>query len=371
MIPLTRPHLDFDDVAGDLRRIVDSGVLTTGEYVEGFEADVAARVGATHAMATTSATTALHLVLAAAGVESGDEVLVSDFTFPASGNAIAQCGAVPVLVDCLPGSFLLDVADAAARVTARTRALMVVDPFGQPADLAAANILADQNDLVLIEDAACALGASRDGHKSGSWPGAACFSFHPRKVITTGEGGMVATSDHALAQRMRLLRSHGGARATLGMRFESHGFNYRMSEIQAALGRAQMRRLDEILDGRRAAAQIYMQLLEPLPYVSLPARNSPGATFQSFVVLLEDSIDRNALVASMRRADIETTLGTYAMHSHPAFARYGYSPGDLPFSYRAQQQSMTLPLWPGMGHDVIEFVVRHLRDGVEGGRRAR
>lgn len=181
MIPLTRPHLDFEDVAEDLRRIVGSGVLTGGEYVEGFEADVADRVGATHAIATTSATTALHLALAAAGVEPGDEVLVSDFTFLASGNAIAQCGAVPVLVDCLPGSFLLDVADAAARVTKRTRAVMVVDPFGQPAHLAAANVLADQNALVLIEDAACALGASRDARRSGSWPAAGCFSSIPAR----------------------------------------------------------------------------------------------------------------------------------------------------------------------------------------------
>lgn len=365
MIPLTRPHLDFEDVAEDLRRIVGSGVLTGGEYVEGFEADVADCVGTTHAIATTSATTALHLALAAAGIESGDEVLVSDFTFPASGNAIAQCGAVPVLVDCLPGSFLLDIADAAARVTHRTRALMVVDPFGQPADLAAANVLAEQNALVLIEDAACALGASRDGRKSGSWPGAGCFSFHPRKVITTGEGGMVTTSDDALAQRMRLLRSHGGARSPLGMRFESHGFNYRMSELQAALGRAQMRRLDEILDGRRAAAESYMRLLEPLAYVAVPGREDARGTFQSFVVLLDDDIDRDAVVASMRRADVETTLGTYAMHAHPAFARYGYSAGDLPFAYRAQQQSLTLPLWPGMGLDINERVVSELRVAVE------
>ncbi|MBA3746623.1 MAG: aminotransferase class I/II-fold pyridoxal phosphate-dependent enzyme, partial [Solirubrobacterales bacterium] len=156
MIPLTRPLVDFADVADDFRRIVESGRLTNGAFVLGFEADVAAYVGAEHAVATTSATTALHLVLAAAGIGAGDEVLVSDFTFPASGNAIAQCGARPVLVDCEPGSFLLDLEDAARRVTQRTRALMVVDPFGQPCDMAAAAALADEHGLLLVEDAACA-----------------------------------------------------------------------------------------------------------------------------------------------------------------------------------------------------------------------
>jgi perosamine synthetase len=364
MIPLTRPLLDFDDVAGDLRRIMDSGILTGGEYVAGFEQDVASYVGADHAVATTSATTALHLVLAAAQVGPDDEVLVADFTFPASGNVIAQCGARPVLVDCRPDSFLLDLDDAAARVTSRTRALMVVDPFGQPADLDGAAALAEEHGLVLVEDAACALGAHEAGRRCGSWPGAACFSFHPRKIITTGEGGMVTTSDGALAARLRLLRNHGGERAAVGMRFQSHGFNYRLSELQAAIGRAQMRSVDAMLAGRRTAAQSYARLLAPLDYVSIPALDSPGTTFQSFVVLLQDGIDRDAVAAAMRSRGVETTLGTYAMHAHPAFARYGYRPGDLPHSHRAQRQSLTIPLWPGMPADVVERVVGELQAAV-------
>jgi len=364
-IPLTRPLVDFDDVLEDFRRIVESGQLTGGEYVAGFEADVAAYVGVAHAVATTSATTALHLALAAAGVGAGDEVLVSDFTFPASGNAIAQCGATPVLVDCAAGSFLLDLEDAERRITPRTRALMAVDPFGQPCDLAAAAALCEQHGLRLIEDAACALGAEAGGRRCGAFAGAAAFSFHPRKIITTGEGGMVTTDDPALAERLALLRNHGGTRAEVGMRFEAHGFNYRMSELQAAMGRAQMRRLDELLAGRRAAARAYDRALTDVGAVSVPAAGSQGATYQSYVLLLADGIDRDAVSLALRAAGIETTLGTYAMHAHPAFAHYGYRAGDLPHSHRAQEQSLTVPLWPGMGEEVVEEVVAALVAAVE------
>lgn len=365
MIPLTRPLVDFADVAEDFRQIVESGIFTSGKFVAGFEADVARYVGAEHAVATTSATTALHLVLAAGGIGPGDEVLVSDFTFPASGNVIAQCGARPVLVDCEPDSFLLDLDDAAARLTPRTRALMVVDPFGQPCDLAAAAALAQEHGLLLIEDAACALGAHTDGRQCGSWPGAGCFSFHPRKIITTGEGGMVTTDDGALAERLRLLRNHGGVRGDVGMRFETHGFNYRLSELQAAMGRSQMRVVDDMLAGRRAAAKAYDRALAALDGIRVPAAQSPGSTFQSYVVLLRDEVDRDVVSMRMRAAGVETTLGTYAMHAHPAFAPYGYRAGDLPHSHRAQRQSLTVPLWPGMPDDVVERVVAELRTAIE------
>ncbi|MDP1846710.1 MAG: DegT/DnrJ/EryC1/StrS family aminotransferase [Solirubrobacteraceae bacterium] len=365
MIPLTRPLVDFADVVEDFRRIVESGTLTSGAYVAGFEADLADYVGVAHAIATTSATTALHLVLAAAGIGPGDEVLVSDFTFPASGNVIAQCGARPVLVDCAPGGFLLDLEDAAARITPRTRALMAIDPFGQPCDLAGAATLARDHGLLLVEDAACALGAHVDGRRCGAWPGAAAFSFHPRKIITTGEGGMVTTDDDDLAARLRLLRNHGGMRGDVGMRFDEHGFNYRMSELQAAMGRAQMRRLDEMLAGRRTAAAAYDRALAAADGVTVPAAGSAGATFQSYVLLLADGIDRDAVSLAMRAAGIETTIGTYAMHAQPAFAAYGHRPGDLPHSHRAQEGSLTLPLWPGMGAAVVEEVVAALSSAVE------
>lgn len=361
-IPLTRPIVDPSEVMDDLAAVLRSGVLTRGPWVAQFERAVAERSGVRHGIATTSATTALHLALVAAGVGPGDEVLISDFTFPATGNVVVQCGARPVLVDCHPNSFHLDLEHAERLITDRTRALLVVDPFGQPADLARAAQLSHHYGLFLLEDAACAIGAVVDGRPVGGWPGAGCFSFHPRKVITTGEGGMVTTDDDGLAERLRLLLSHGGRAARVGLEFVEHGFNYRLSEMQAVLGASQMTRLDEILSGRRTAAADYIERLGDFDRLLIPLGDaSEASTFQSFVVLLDDTVDRDSVVARLGEDGVESTLGTYAMHAQPAFAQYGYRPGSLPHSLRAQQQSLTLPLWPGMGTDIVERVVDALR----------
>jgi dTDP-4-amino-4,6-dideoxygalactose transaminase len=364
-IPLTKPALAFDEVAHLLRTVLDSGRLTSGPQVEAFEAEIAAYVGTRQAVATSSATTALHLVLAAAGIGAGDEVLVSDFTYPATGNAIAQTGATPVPVDCAPASFCIDVDDAERRVTARTRALMVVDPFGEPADLVGAEELARRHGLLLVEDAACALGAGVGERRCGAWGAAGCFSFHPRKIITTGEGGMVMTDDDDLGEQLRLLRNHGGVAATVGQRFERHGFNYRLSELNAALGRVQLDQLDELVAARRSAAAIYADALDAVDGVSAPDTSATSSTFQSFVVELDDAIDRDDVVGRLAAAGVETTLGTYAMHAQPSFAPYGYSPGDLPRSWQAQQHSLTLPLWPHMPAETIGEVVAALTQTLE------
>lgn len=364
-LPIIRPDIEFDAVADSIRDIIESGILTSGPTVAAFEAAVAEAVGVRHAVSTTSATTALHLALAALGVGPGDEVLVSDFTFPASGNVIAQLGATPVLVDCAPGSFVLDPDDAASKVTSSTRAIMPVHPFGQPADLTAIGALADAHDLDVVEDAACALGSSLDGINCGS-RFVGCFSFHPRKVVTTGEGGAVTTDDEELAVRLRLLRNHGGEPSEVGLRFVDHGFNYRMGEVPAAIGLVQLARLDEILADRRRSALRYYELLSGIDGVDAP-REPLGHrwSYQSFVVVLDDDVDRNAVVSALRARGIESTLGTYAMHAHPAFARYGYCAGDLPNSYRAESQSLTLPLVPGMTEDQLVTVATLLADAID------
>lgn len=363
MLPLIRPDIAFDEVAEDFKTILASGMLTRGPYLARFEAAVAAYAGVQYAFATTSATTALHLVLAGADIGRDDEVLVSDFTFPASGNAIVQCGATPVLVDCKPGSFALDLADAERKITPRTRALMVVHPFGQPVDFEALEAFATRHRLLLIEDAACALGAQRQGRRAGSLMGAGCYSFHPRKVVTTGEGGMVTTHDGRLAERMEILRSHGSVADAGGLRFELNGFNYRMSELQAAMGISQMAKVDEIINDRRRTARLYCELLGADNRLQIPLEASADeCTFQSFVVMLHGSIVRDEVIKAMRARGIETTIGTYAMHAHPAFARFGYTAGDLPHSYAAQQHALTLPLLPRMNPDSVRQVVAALTD---------
>jgi dTDP-4-amino-4,6-dideoxygalactose transaminase len=359
---LTRPQTDESEI-DEIREVLASGTLTQGPKVAALEAMVAELVGTTHAFATTSATTALHLSLVAAGIGPGDEVLVPDFTFPATANVVVQQGALPVLVDIDLDTFAMDPDDLSHRITPRTRAVMPVHPFGLPADMQPILAAAERHNLAVIEDAACALGATYHGRQTGSFGLAGCFSFHPRKSITTGEGGMITTSDDALAERIRLLRSHGGVREGGRFRFEAAGFNYRLSDILAAVGVAQMRKLDAFLAARRRVAGWYDRALEGNAGVRRPIVPAGSThTYQSYVVLLDESIDRDAVIAALRADGIETTLGTYALHAQPFFAReYGLRPGDRPASHRAFTGSLALPLHGGMVETEAGEVVAALR----------
>lgn len=365
MIPLIKPDISFDEVKADIKAILSSGRLTNGPFVAAFEKEFAEHIGTSHAVTTTSATTALHMALVARGIGPGDEVLVSDFTFPASGNAIVQTGATPVLVDCRPGRFDLDFDDARAKITDRTHAIMIVHPFGQPVpheDLAKFH---DETGIWVLEDAACAIGAHSGGVACGNMGDAAAFSFHPRKILTTGEGGMITTNDNALHERMSVLRTHGSTPTDNGLQFIENGFNYRMGEIQAALGLAQLRRIDEIVEERRHVARLYLDQLEALNFLSIPLCAGPQeCSFQSFVVMLADDIDRDSVITRLRERGIESTLGTYAMHSQPAFTQFGNEVGDLPHSYRAQNQSLTLPLIKGMSANDVGGIVRALEKAI-------
>ncbi|MDP6787008.1 MAG: DegT/DnrJ/EryC1/StrS family aminotransferase [Rhodospirillales bacterium] len=364
-LPLICPSVAYDDLAGDFRAIADSGRLTQGPYLRRFEESVGAFAGVRFACATTSATTALHLALAACGIGAGDEVLVSDFTFPATGNAIAQAGATPVLVDSCPDGFVMDVDDAATKITERTKAIMVVDPFGQPADLGRVLDLARAHDLRVIEDAACALGSYRDGRPCGGWPDIGVYSFHPRKIITTGEGGMLTTDDEVIARRVEILRNHGSVAKDGGRRFEEFGFNYRMNEFQAAMGLRQMARLEAIVADRRRTARRYIDLLAPLDGVAVPL-SAPltDCNFQSFVVVLDGQVDRAAVIEHLKARSIESTLGTYAMHAHPAYGRLGYRPGQLARSFFLQDNTLTLPLLPAMDEFQMQRVVDGLKEAL-------
>ena len=357
MIPLIKPVIPFEDVADDLRAILQSGQLTSGRYVADFESVLAKYVGLPHAVMTTSATTALHMAMVAMGLGGGDEVVVSDFSFPASGNSIVQTGAVPVFADCLPGRFDVDPDDLARRITPKCKAIMIVHPFGQPAEMSRINRIASRFGLSVIEDAACALGTRYRGSLCGSMSAVGCFSFHPRKLLSTGEGGAIVTADEELYRSINVLRSHGGERAEVGLAFIRNGFNYRMTEIQAALGLRQLPKLEAALIERRRLANLYLKRFAAISGVSVPLSSEPdNCTFQSFVLLLDDKIDRNRIVVKLREAQIESTLGTYAMHSQSAFGRFGYKAGDLPHSFRAQNQSLTLPLYAGMGDGNIDFI---------------
>jgi dTDP-4-amino-4,6-dideoxygalactose transaminase len=366
MIRLNIPCLGPEELA-EIGGVLDTGYLTQGKKVTEFEEAVKSTVGSRYGFAMSSATTALHLSLVTLGIKPGDEVLVSDFTFPASGNVIVQAGATPVCVDVLPDTYGMDPGDLERRITERTRAIMVVHPFGLPADMDPIIAIAKKHDLPIVEDAACALGSRYNDRFCGAMTELGCFSFHPRKSITTGEGGMVMTDDEALAGKIATLRSHGGRRLEWYVEFIDFGFNYRLSDVLAALGVAQMKRLQWLIDGKRERAAQLSRLLSDVEGLQLPVE-PPGHfhTYQSYVTVLDDHFDRDAIIGAMREKGVETTIGTYAMHSQPAYRnRFGLDESDCPVSHRLYRQSLTLPLYPQMTVSDVEKVAESLRSVLE------
>lgn len=285
--------------------------------------------------------------------------MVSDLTYPATGNVVIQQGAKPICVDVCLDTYAMDAKDLEARITPRSRAIIVVHPFGLSANMDAIMEVAHRYNLFVIEDAACALGSRYANRSCGTIGDLGCYSFHPRKSITTGEGGMIVTNNELFAKRIQVLRSHGGVRGDYYLRFDEAGFNYRLSDIQAAVGVAQMRKLDWLINGKRQLASQLTQMVSSIDHVTVPIEpEGCFHTYQSFVVMLDEGIVRDEVIAAMRKRQVETTLGTYAMHAQPVYQReFGYQPGDLPCSYRIFRQSLTLPLYPQMSEADLESVV--------------
>ncbi len=371
-IPVARPPIDPADLEA-LRPAFESGWITMGPAVQEFEAAVAKVAGA-DAVATTSATSAMHLALLAWGIGPGDEVIVPAYTFVASAHAVAQTGATPVFCDVDPGTLNIDAASAAAAVTERTRAIMAVHLFGTPAPMAALRAICREHELWLLEDAACALGSTLDGTPCGALGDAAAFSFHPRKVITTGEGGMLTSGDADLLTRARAQRNHGAEmsafdRHQLGIgvypTFDLLGFNYRLTDIQARLGLAQMARLDSILAERRRQAEHYFDALAGVDGLGLPALPA-GATscWQSFAVQVRGR-SRAAVqahlaaggVSAVESCQLVPALGYYATRS-------GYVAGAFPAAEALARNALSIPLYVGLAEADQERVVALLTEAM-------
>ena len=329
-IRLARPDVGEAELAA-LAEVVRTGQLTMGPKVAEFEAAIAEAVGAAYAAVVSSGTAALHLALLALEIGPGDEVIVPAYTFPATANVVELCGATTVLVDVDPDTFNLDVAAVAAAVTERTRAVMAVHLFGRPVEWEALQTAVPQ-EVALVEDAAGALGARYRGTPCGALGVAACLSFHPRKIVTTGEGGAVATDEAGLDAAVRRFRHHGWAR--LGD-MPAPGFNYRLPDLLCAIGVPQIARLDELLAARERVAGWYTERLEH--HVLTPsASEGDRHGWQAYVVQLER---RDEALTALRDAGIEAQIGTWALHRLEPYRAQGGFPG----ADRAFERALALP----------------------------
>ncbi len=368
---LTFPSFDENELAL-LKQCLESRWVTQGPLVGQFEKLVAQRHRARNALATTSCTAALHLATLALGLRPGDEVIVPALTWATSAHAAEYVGAKAVFVDIDPNTFNIDPKLIEAAITENTKAIVAVHLFGLAADMDAINHIAKKYNLAVIEDAACAIATTYQGKPVGVLGDIGCFSFHPRKIVTTGEGGMVTTNRDELALLIDSYRNHGASdsggepEGPWSMsEFNELGFNLRLSDIQAAVGVAQFAKLDAILQERRQAAYRYSELLADVDELVLPTSHvdTSGHNFQSYVIRVKQSRDlRNKVMLALAEQDIQTRPGTHAVHCLGYYRRkYNLKPDDFPIAAMCEHQTITLPIFPGITIDDQRRVVNIIK----------
>ena len=354
-IPLAKPYIPAKAMSC-IAEVLASGYLSEGTVTRKFEVAFADFVGTTYAIATTSCTTGIELLLRALDIGYGDEVIVPDYTYPATAQAVMIVGATAVIVDCDPMTLNVDYAALEKAITPRTRALLPVSLFGNPLDWGRLNQIAKKYSLPVIEDAACALGSSYQGRRTGALGLAAVFSLHPRKNLTTGEGGMITTSDDALAERLRSMKHFGckPGETREDIRFVYLGTNLKMSDIVAAVGLAQMDNIDKVLARRQHLAQRYKELLkkvEDTGKLYWPTTPEGGLhAWQSCCICLKN---RDFILNALRSVGIEAQIGTYALHREPLFTSHNYArlQGQLYGSMQAYESVLALPLYYEMEYE--------------------
>jgi len=382
MIPIAKPFLDEHEVDA-VRRVILSGWITQGPEVAAFEREFSECVGASYACAVSNCTSALHLALLAAGVGPADEVITVSHSFIATANSIRHCGATPVFVDIDPGTFNINPDLVETAISPRTRAILCVHQMGMPCDLVRILRIAKKHSIPLIEDAACAIGSEilwdgrweRIGRPHGD---AACFSLHPRKVLSTGDGGMITTTHKDWDDQFRLWRQHGmsvpdtirhSSNRIIFERYTQLGFNYRMTDVQAAIGREQLKRLSEFVDRRRKMATCYRSLLQDIPNFHPPAEPDwARSNWQSYCVRLPQAHLQMQTMQALLDSGIATRRGIMCAHREPAYPDQCWrAPKPLPESERAEDECILLPLYHHLTLQEQEFVASQLRAALNQG----
>jgi perosamine synthetase len=342
-IRLMKPYITYEEVENEFKAVFESGIFTRGQNVEQLRKQLAEYTGAKHAFLMTSATTALWVCLKLLNIGKGDEVIVSDFSFPATANAVEDLGATPVFTDVNLDTFNMLPDELEKKITSRTKAVIFVDALGSPCE---------KHGLPLIEDAACGIGSAENGSRCGSIADMTCFSFHPRKLISSGEGGAITTNRDDWADWLETKLMHGAKGIKgIAMDFVDYGYNFRLPELQAIMASKQLAKIEKIVDDRNAIRNAYISKLEPLGFMPQKIAEGSRSNIQSLVFKVPTACDRDALVLELRKLGVETTIGTYAMSSGTYFMNKYATPQKN--ATLLEKTTITLPCFDGVDVDEV------------------
>lgn len=372
-IPYGKQSIDESDIEAVVQ-VLKSDYLTTGPKVAEFEKKVADYVGARYAVAVSNGTAALHIACLAAGIGEGDEVITTPITFAASANCVLYCGGTPVFADINPVTYNIEPTEIEKHITSHTRALIPVHYTGQPCDMEAIAAIARKHNLLVIEDAAHALGAEYQGKKIGSLSDMTCFSFHPVKPITTGEGGMVVTNDEELYKKLILYRSHGITREREWMSSDEGpwyyeqvalGYNYRITDISCALGISQMDKLDDFIARRRQIAAYYDEAFAGVEGLQIPVQSEDGMSGWHLYMVQVLQKERSEVFAKLREAGIGVNVHYIPVYQFPYYQQHGYGDCHCPHAEQFYENAISLPIFPALTQEQQDYVIEHIKKCLE------
>lgn len=366
-VELAKPDITQKEIDSVIR-VLKSGVISIGPEIEEFERRIAEYVGVKHAVAVNSGTSGLHLLIKSFGIGQGDEVITSPFSFVASANCILYEGAKPVFVDIREDTLEMDFDRIEERITSNTKAVLAVDVFGHPVDMAKLRKITGKHGMILLEDSCEALGSEYKGMKCGYLADGAVFAFYPNKQITTGEGGVIVTNNDHAAELCRSYRSQGRAVTGLWLNHDRLGYNYRLSELHAALGIAQMDRIEEILEKRSRVAEMYNSKLGDAKGVAVPYVHKKVSRMSWFVyvIRLDKDIDRNSVMGFLMDNGIGCRPYFTPIHLQPYFTdMFGCREGDFPVAERVSKSTIALPFFNDLKEEQIDYIVEKLKEGIE------